>query len=226
MKHIFLLITFFIFISSETFAQAPLSAFWEGEISYTWSSSEKWSHNMKLVARPYLYDNEDFNINLQRTEIQFFTSRKLFGGKQITGGYLFRWAEPFFEENFGYEHRLIQQYSFISFIDAKRLGSRIRLEQRFRNNKYINRLRYRLSFDFPLVGEQLDPGETYLIVSDEILFSFNSQETSLENRFYVGLGWYFNNKRKLETGLQYRSEDIGPDYGHVIQLVTSFYINR
>lgn len=215
-----------LFFPTYVSAQSPVSAFWEADISYTWSTSSKWSHNLKWVVRPYLYNEKDINLQLQRTEIQFFTTRKLFAGQRISGGYLFRWAEPFFDKEFGYEHRLMQQYSFITYIDDRRIGNRIRTEQRFRNNSYFNRARYRISYDFPLVGAQLDPGETYLILSDEIITAFNSEEASLENRFYIGLGWYFNDKRKLEAGLQYRSEDIGLGYEHVIQLVSSFYINK
>ncbi|MGK7394680.1 MAG: DUF2490 domain-containing protein [Candidatus Cyclobacteriaceae bacterium M3_2C_046] len=225
MERIFLtLILSFICLSLK--AQAPLSVFWEPEFSYTWSASSKWTFNTKLVGRTYLYDEQDTKLKLQRNEIHLFATRNLFGGQKISGGYLYRYAEPFFERDFGYEHRLMQQYAFVSFITDRRISHRIRTEQRIRNKDYFNRLRYRASYDFPLTGEQLDPGETYLILSNEVLFSFNSQVAMGENRVYCGLGWYFSRKTKLEVGLQYRAENIGQDFRHVIQVGSAFYLNQ
>jgi hypothetical protein len=216
-----------IFVSlSPLFAQTPVSVFWEPDISYTWPASDKWSYNTKFVGRTGFVEQNEAKISLQRLETHFFATRKLFGGQRISGGYMLRWVQPFFEKDFGYEHRFTQQLAFITYIGERRFGSRLRTEQRIRNRGFINRFRYRLSYDLPLVGEQLDPGETYLILSNEVLTSFNAKEVSFENRAYIGLGWYFNEKRKLETGLQYRTENIGPTLEHVFQLVSSYYINR
>jgi hypothetical protein len=89
-------------------------------------------------------------------------------------------------------------------------------------------LRYRLSFDFPLKGEKLDPGEKYLILSDEMMTAFNKDDADAENRAFLGFGWYFNSKQKFELGLQYRTQDIFSDVGisHLFLISTSYYLKR
>jgi hypothetical protein len=53
----------------------------------------------------------------------FFATRKLFGGQRISGGYMLRWADPFFEKDFGYEHRFTQPFAFITYVGERRFGN-------------------------------------------------------------------------------------------------------
>lgn len=216
------LFTVLLLLPLISFSQA--SFYWEPDISYSWKSSDRWSYNIKATALTTI--SAEDNNGFRRTELSFFTTRKLFGGKSLSAGYQFRWAEPFFDEGLGYEHRSMQQIGFVSYLGERRIGHRFRAEQRFRRSGYINRFRYRLSYDFPLTGQELDPGEKYFIVSNEILFSINKERRGLDNRSYAALGWFFNSKRKLETGIQYRSEGIDNNVENVFHLITSFYVNR
>jgi hypothetical protein len=61
-----------------------------------------------------------------------------------------------------------------------------------------------------------------------MMTAFNKDEADAENRFSIGLGWYFNSKQKFETGFQYRTQDIFSDGGieHLFLLSTSYYMNR
>lgn len=214
-------------------AMLPYSAYsqqaeliWNPELSYSWKSSDRLGFNTKLSVFNSIRDLDN-NAAIEYIEPQFTFSYGLTGRTKLGGGYYYRLTTPMID-GYQYEHRFLQQIGFISFIGDRRLAHRVRLEQRIRSSSYQNRLRYRLSYDFPLQGEQLDPGEKYLILKDEMMTAFNKDEADAENRVSVGMGWYFNSKQKFELGLQYRTQDIFSDSGisHLFLLSTSYYLNR
>ncbi|MEX2410829.1 MAG: DUF2490 domain-containing protein [Candidatus Paceibacterota bacterium] len=123
------------------------------------------------------------------------------------GGYFYRLSEPLVDGH-KYEHRLLQQAGYINYLGDKRLSHRFRLEQRIRPSSYQNRFRYLISFDFPLQSEQLDPGERYLILKNEMMTAFNGSESDAENRASMGMGWLLSRSQKFELNLQYRTQDI------------------
>ncbi|MGN8226634.1 DUF2490 domain-containing protein [Gracilimonas sp. BCB1] len=199
---------------------------WNPELSYSWKSSDRLGFNTKLSVFNSIrdFDNEGA---IRYIEPQFTFSYGLSAGTKIGGGYYYRLSTPMVD-GYQYEHRFLQQVGFVSYLGDRRLAHRLRLEQRVRSSSYQNRLRYRLSYDFPLEGEKLDPGEKYLILKDEMMTAFNNDEADAENRASVGLGWYFNSKQKFELGLQYRTQDIFSDGGisHLFLVRTSYYLNR
>ena len=199
---------------------------WNPELSYSWKTSDRLGFNTKLSVFNSIrdFDNEGA---IQYIEPQFSFSYGVSPRTKLGGGYYYRLSTPLVDGH-QYEHRFLQQIGFISYIGDRRLAHRLRLEQRVRSSSYQNRLRYRLSYDFPLEGEQLDAGEKYLILKDELMTAFNKNEADAENRASVGLGWYFNSKQKFELGLQYRTMDIFSDGGieHLFLISTSYYLNR
>lgn len=199
---------------------------WNPELSYSWKSSDRLGFSAKLSVFNSIRDFDN-NDAIQYIEPQFSFSYGLSSGTKVGGGYYYRLSTPLID-GYQYEHRFLQQIGFISYIGDRRLAHRLRLEQRVRSSSYQNRLRYRLSYDFPLEGEKLDPGEKYLILKDEVMTAFNKDEGDAENRASVGLGWYFNSKQKFELGLQYRTQDIFSDGGisHLFLVSTSYYLNR
>lgn len=230
-NHLFFAVVFIPFLPHLLQAQSPMLR-WEPEISYTWKPYEHWDFNTKIGGRNTWFEkqpheNQTPDYDWRHLEAQFFATYESFGGRKIGAGYQYRWESPFTEEHSGYEHRLMQQYAFVTFINAKRIAHRARTEQRIRDGGFVNRFRYRLSYDFPLNGQQLDPGETYLIFSDEVLWSFNAYDNELNNRIYFGIGWFFNEQRKLEVGLQYRLEAMNKKNPEsIFHFVTSYYLNR
>jgi hypothetical protein len=211
-------------------AQTPFLR-WDPELSYTWKPAGRWSFNASAGGRNTWVSRGDNgsegNYNWEHVEARLFATYELFGSRKVGGGYQFRWREPFLEEDFGYEHRLLQQYAFITYTGEQRLGHRIRSEQRIRESGFIQRFRYRLSYDFPLSGQQLNPGEKYLILSNEVLYSISDSAPELDNRIYLGLGWFFDSKRKLETGLQFRVEAYNSDDPDpIFHFTTSYFLNR
>lgn len=159
-------------------------------------------------------------------ELQLFGTYQLWNDTKLSLGYKARGIEPL-EPPLSSEHRPMEQIAFIGYKGSSRLSHRIRTEQRFRPDRYENRWRYRFSYDRPLEGQRLDPGEMYLVLSDEVLYTFNAVERSAENRLYAGLGWLFLKSQKLETGVQYRLGEIGTvGLEHILWLTTTYYISQ
>ncbi len=202
---------------------------WEPEFSFTWKPEGRWAYNATFSGRNVWMEGSEQlagNYSWAHLEARLFATYELFGDNSVGGGYQYRLADPF-EEETGYEHRLMQQYAFITFTEARRFGHRIRSEQRIRESGTIQRLRYRLSYDFPLQGQQLDAGEAYMILSNEVLWSLSRDLSELDNRVFVGIGWALSRKRKIETGLQFRVEALNTNEPeNIFQLITSYFINR
>ncbi len=208
------------------YAQSGPEWIWNPELSY----SEKTSERTTLIAKLSVFQSlEDFSEKraLQYIEPQFSGSYTLTSRWKVGGGYYYRWSEPLLDGH-KYEHRLLQQAGYVSYFGDRRLSHRFRLEQRIRSSSYQNRFRYRFGFDFPLQGEQLDPGERYMIVKNEMMTAFNGSEADAENRASLGIGWLFGGGQKFEINAQYRTQDIfsGDGISHLFLVGTAFYISR
>jgi hypothetical protein len=203
----YLLPVFVFFLFFTSFGQLR-PVFIEPALSVGKTLKGRWSANAKLVFRQQmgLFDSDGFTAFSQSDilEIQLFANYKLLGSKQITLGYLYGIDEPFLDEP-AWEHRLMQQFTFGSGNGFKWVN-RFRLEQRFGEENFRNRFRYRFTFDRPISGSQLDSGEWYFVAGDEWLYTFTGKagEDHLENRLNAGLGYLFENGQKLQFEIQYR----------------------
>lgn len=120
---------------------------------------------------------------------------------------------------FNNEHRLWQQAIFSFPVSKGRLTNRFRFEERFiqqKDNGYavpndyhlFTRLRYQLAFNMPLQGKTLDEKEFYLSAYNEFYFSLTGPKnvtgaknaTYNENWSYIGTGYNFGKKGRLELG--------------------------
>jgi hypothetical protein len=61
--------------------------------------------------------------------------------------------------------------------------------------------------EFPLSGNKIDPGEYYLIASNEPIFGYQADSYNIENRLVCSLGYNFTKNQKLEAGLDYRADN-------------------
>lgn len=128
---------------------------------------------------------------------------------------LARRRQPFSGEK-GAELRPWQQVTHITRFGKYRLRNRFRAEQRFIQRRdgdefeFDLRLRYRLSLDFPLDGERLDDREFYLNTSAEWLVTPTRDRAVFYSnpRGYLGLGYRFDEKNRLETGPELRTRNI------------------
>ncbi len=220
------LILFIVVLFYPAFGIAQNVGFiWEPEFSYSWKQSDRLAFNSKTSAFNNIKSSNN-GFAMEHIETAFSVAYNLSVETKVGVGYLFRISDPL-DNPEASEYRLLQQLAVVSFIGDRRLSHRLRTEQRIQPQDYINRWRYRISYDFPLEGERLDPGEKYLIISNEILGSFNKSEFEGENRVNAGLGFY-KQKRKLEFNIEYRTQDLftNNSIGHTFVFSTTFYLNR
>ncbi|MEX0844038.1 MAG: DUF2490 domain-containing protein [Balneolaceae bacterium] len=212
-------------ITTTTVAQTT-DWIWEPAFSYSWKQNDRLGYTAKITMFNSLQDLDNESA-IRYIEPKFTFAYSTSPRVKLGGGYYYRYASPLIS-GYQYEHRFLEQIGFVTFIGDKRIAHRFRAEQRVRSSSYQNRLRYRLSYDFPLEGEKLDAGEKYLILKNEMMTAFNKDAADAENRASVGLGWFVNQKQKFELGIQYRTQDIFSEGGisHLMLISTGFYLNR
>lgn len=136
------------------------------------------------------------------TDFQGFAGTSINPFVSLTGGYQFR-----LDGRNNDSHRTIQQISFLQRKSTFRLGHRIRTDQTFAAAEAIEyRLRYQLSAEIALQGQTVDPGEYYLVLADELIYSYQDRDSGLENRFVAALGHLSRNRQKFQVGIDHRTD--------------------
>ncbi|SMG46924.1 Protein of unknown function [Marivirga sericea] len=217
----------FIFIQYQGLAQNSPSLRWEPGVSLTKKIDSRWSYNISLSGRQRFtnFGEGEKNFKTDRWEVKSFGTYTLFGRRKLSVGYMYRTVDPF-ESETGWEHRITQQFAFITTLGGYRLGNKFRIEQRIRSSNYLTRIRYAISNDFPLQGESLDPKEFYLIGGNELVYAFNSLGDELENRFSLGIGRLMPGGRKIQFSVASRYSDlISSERDHIIQFESVYYFN-
>lgn len=207
MKQLLLIISIGL-ASTALYGQRRVNAggfFPEAQLSV--KASDKWKLVGKIESQhgTVFHDREqdaDWSYYHDRTDFQAFADYKLGPLAAVAVGYQYRW-----NGNAPNNHRAIQQISFIQVKRRMRMGHRVRTDQTFEPlEKPEFRLRYRLVLEIPLQGIKIDPGEYYLIASNEPIFGTQGGDFNIENRVVCSLGHYFSKKHKLEGGLDYRAD--------------------
>lgn len=110
------------------------------------------------------------------------------------------------------EHRIWQQLLMTHNIGRVKFEHRYRIEQRWVENEYRNRFRYRLMGFVPLNKPVIEPGSVFIGLYDEIFI--NSEERFFDrNRFYAAVGYQFNQSTSLQAGMMnQRVTDFGKWY--------------
>lgn len=189
-------------------------------ISYKISEQYKLVHKLESRFPSYNDRTEDIDVQFERFDIQNFIERKVGLFSKLSLGYQYR-----IKDRTADEHRLIQQFSWSDKFTGFRIGHRLRSDQTFSSaRKPEIRFRYRSAFQFPLQGQQIDAGEYYLSISDELVWSYRSPSADLENRVVAKLGLYINDKNKIEWGLEWRVEELFLDkVNHQVWVGLSWY---
>lgn len=167
-------------------------------IERDWSLNFKWESRQSKV-KDDLSNESDENFKYVLSDLSLILSRKVGLNNSLAGGYLIR------IRNNKIIHRAIQQFTVVQNYNSFRLAHRFSTDQTFDahdQNEY--RFRYRITPEFPLNGEAVDPGEFYIKVNNEYLNSFQGKEYDLELRLVPLLGYQFTDTNKLEFGLDYR----------------------
>lgn len=194
-----------LFINLSSLAQDQIGLI--PHINADFKVGSNWKINSKLESRQLFFQNpfpeNENEVEYERTELEFVATKSLDGLKAIGGGYLIRLTEGKFK------HRLIQQYSITQKLLTSRISHRFRLDQTFEKKESTSyRIRYRISFEKPLNGLEIDPKEFYLKLNNEYLGSLQNAIGNLEIRALASIGYNLSDKNQIETGLDYRAEDL------------------
>lgn len=110
------------------------------------------------------------------------------------------------------EHRIFQQLILTNQVGRLKFEHRYRIEQRWVNSDYRNRLRYRLMAFLPLNKPTITTGTVFLGVYDEVFM--NTEQTFFDrNRFYTALGYQFSPMTQVQVGyLRQRVNNFGKSY--------------
>ncbi len=202
-KSLSLLLLYFLCFSIT--AQSNFSSLGESAVSLNQNISKTYSVNFAFRSRYVLYNDDGLQYQQQQVDVYHFSTFKLDYYHKLSVGIYYRNRDWF--ETGSDETRITQQYNYTKQTLGVRYGHRLRSEQRILNTKTIFRQRYRFAIDFPLNGEKLDIGETYLVNTVEALLSLSQPDKpETDIRIATQIGWQVNEELKLQIGLEHRLE--------------------
>jgi len=97
------------------------------------------------------------------------------------------------------EFRLWEQVTMNNYLDRVKFEHRYRVEQRWLQNGYRNRFRYRLAAAVPINKKKFEAGTFYFSAFDEVFFT-NSAPYFERNRLFAGVGYQFSKHFTLQPG--------------------------
>lgn len=201
----YIAISVIVLLSSIAFAQDDFETLGETEFAINHKATSAYKMNFSLRSRYYMYQYAALTFEFRQIDLVHFSSFNLDYNHSLSLGVQYRLREAI--DGGSNELRLTQQFNYTKQNMALRFGHRVRVEQRILNNLTILRTRYRLALDFPLNGEKLDVGESYLVTSVEALLSISDKiKPELDQRTTAQIGWLFTEKLRLQLGLEYRFE--------------------
>ncbi|NVK49601.1 MAG: DUF2490 domain-containing protein [Cyclobacteriaceae bacterium] len=201
----FFLISFLIAFSSLAQDQVFFTGFFpEAAITKKLSNGNKVNfkvENQEIIFRNFENPEDRWQFRHYRTDLMAFYDWKLSPLSSMALGLFYRVQDG------SNAYRIIQQFATLDRFRRFRIGHRFRLDQTFIPNDAVEyRFRYRLAMDIPLRGDEVDPGENYLVISSEPIFGLQEKEFGLENRFVVTLGKLINPQQKIEYSVDYRTD--------------------
>jgi hypothetical protein len=171
------------------------------KIGDNWKVNAKVEGRQLFIQHPFPAGKNEFEF--ERLDLEFVASKSLSSFDAIGGGYLVR------RQDGKLIHRFIQQYVITQNLFVFRLAHRFRVDQTIENQEKLQfRLRYRVSFEQPLNGLIVDPGEFYLKLNNEYLGILKDRKGNLEVRGLACLGYNKSEEDQIEAGADYRLEDI------------------
>lgn len=208
---------FFIFFTTSLFAQQDQTGNW---LMYFGTNKihDKWSIHSEVQYRNHEIAPNTVEQLLLRTGLNYHYSSSCI----ITGGYAFVPSYVYESEQSApetTEHRIFQQLILLNKAGRVKFEHRYRIEQRWVNGDYRNRLRYRLMAFIPLNKPVIEKGTFFLGLYDEIFM--NTKNTFFDrNRLYGALGYQISKTTQVQLGYLYqRVNDFGK---HHLQLGVIF----
>lgn len=169
--------------------------------------SDQWSIHSEIQFRNHEFAPVPDNIEqlLIRTGANYHFADNAFA----TGGYAYV-ASHDYESDQSHpeseEHRIWEQFILINHVGRVKFEHRYRIEQRWVNKVYKNRLRYRLMLFIPINNKKIEPKTWLLGLYDEIFLN-TEKEFFDRNRLYGALGYQFNKSVQVQSGVLHQRID-------------------
>jgi len=202
MKKLGAICTYLLLLHFDAFCQSTLQFGLMPSLNLNKKLPKDWSVNFKSEFRQSLY-RENLQYVYDRTDLSLLIAKKIGIQTKIAGGY-----HIIFEPG-GPRNRYIQQVNVITNTPLGKLGHRFSSDQTFGQAvENVYRIRYRISSEIPLTGDQLDRKEYYIKLNNEYLGIFEVESRNdFEIRILGFFGYKISEKSKLESGIDYRIDD-------------------
>lgn len=170
--------------------------------------SEKFSIHTEVQYRNHTITSVDIEQLLLRAGLNYHFSTTSFAsvgyGRVLTHHFESEQQEPELKE-----HRAWQQLITTKVFGRVKFENRFRIEQRWVNNDYNNRLRYRLMLFIPINKPSIEKGAVFVGIYNE-LFVNTASEFFDRNRLYGALGYQLSMSSNFQLGmLQQQVGNIG-----------------
>lgn len=204
MKQVVIILAILLFLSDFVAGQGSYRIGVLPQVNVNIKVADQWrviarAETRQIMATGIYGQPIGFGYQNSLTDLALLLSNRRSGSTSMTGGYLLRIAGD------RYLHRTIQQYSVISPNRTFRLAHRFAADQTFAADEPVEfRLRYRISLEKALQGQNIDPGEFYFKLNQEQLFSFDRENFDLELRIFPSAGFLVNDNNKIEIGIDSR----------------------
>ena len=175
--------------------------------------NDTWSIHTEAQHRNYGLFPDELEQLLLRTGLNY----KIRDGLIVTGGYANITNHVYNSARVGpevEEHRIWQQLIAVNYFGRTKLEHRFRYEQRWIEDQFKTRYRYRGMLFHPLNSKRIETGTLYLGIYNE-LFLQPSESTFDRNRFYTGLGYKYAPNIQFQLG--YLLQTVGAKTGQYVQ---------
>ena len=161
--------------------------------------SDQFSIHTEVQYRNYTASPDNIEQLLLRPALNFHLSANII----LTAGYTYIANHEFESEDSApetEEHNIWEQLLIKQPLGRVYLEHRYRVEQRWIEMDYRSRLRYRLTFLFPLNTKKIEPGSVFIGMFDEIFV--NTEEDFFDrNWFYSAIGYQFTKATSAQVGM-------------------------
>jgi len=183
-------------------------------IDHSGSISKKWEYSLYYFAALPLVNFSEPKDKMAANFLLFYSEQALTyhlnKNLSFSASYVYQ-RENVLRDNYSNENRIHVQSTYKHSIKKINIKHRLRFDNRFVHNRtnhttpYTHRLRYLIGLDF-LIKNNL-----YFTAYQEAFFNSFQNATAIygENWTYLGIGYQFNDKHKIETGPLYITWNTG-----------------
>ena len=164
--------------------------------------SDKFSIHSEIQYRNHSIAPVNVEQLLLRTGLNYHFAKNAFA----TAGYAYIGNHEYESERTSpetEEHRIWQQFITTNKLGRVKFEHRYRLEERFIEDDFKTRFRYRLMLFVPINKPEITPGAIFAGVYNEIFIN-GEEEFFDRNRLYGGLGYQLSDNINLQTGILYQ----------------------